>query len=145
MPRAELVIDPFTGQSLSRDELEDRLAPYRRRRGLVGDFEAPLELFLQAAPPRDVIARLLRNLKEIHRNAERWDRLLAVQERLVVLLPRAWEERRDRGLALAALGADDAAADDIQTYLQHCGEAEDAAALRGRLRGLRSTGSPRLH
>jgi regulator of sirC expression with transglutaminase-like and TPR domain len=145
MPRAELIVDPFSGQSLSRDELEDRLAPYRRRRGLVGEFDAPLELFLQAAQPRDVLARLLRNLKEIHRNAEQWERLLAVQERLVILLPRAWEERRDRGLALAALGADDAAADDIEAYLQHCGDAADAAALRGRLHSLRSTGSPRLH
>jgi regulator of sirC expression with transglutaminase-like and TPR domain len=145
MPRGELVVDPFTGHSLSREELEERLAPYRRRRGLVGEFEAPLELFLQAAPPRDVLARLLRNLKEIHRSAEQWERLLAVQERLGILLPRAWDERRDRGLVLAALGADDAAADDIETYLKHCADAEDAPALRGRLDGLRSTGSPRLH
>jgi regulator of sirC expression with transglutaminase-like and TPR domain len=32
MPRGEVVIDPFTGQSLSREELEERLAPYRRKR-----------------------------------------------------------------------------------------------------------------
>ncbi len=65
--KGEVVIDPLTGQSLSRAELEERLLPYRRSRGLTGDFEVPLGLFLQAAPPRDVIARLLRNLKEIHR------------------------------------------------------------------------------
>jgi regulator of sirC expression with transglutaminase-like and TPR domain len=76
MPRGEVVIDPFTGHSLSRDELDERLLPYRRQRGLTGDFEAPLGLFLQAAPPRDVIARLLRNLKEIHRTGEDWARLL---------------------------------------------------------------------
>jgi regulator of sirC expression with transglutaminase-like and TPR domain len=34
-----------------------------------------------------VVARLLRNLKEIHRSAEDWPRLLAVLQRLVVLLP----------------------------------------------------------
>ena len=71
MPRGEVIIDPFSGQSLSREELDERLQPYRRQRGLVGDFEAPLGLFLQAAPPRDVIARLLRNLKEIHRSCRR--------------------------------------------------------------------------
>ena len=99
MPQGEVVIDPFTGQSLSREELDELLLPYKRSRGLLGDFDVPLGLFLQAAPPRDVLARMLRNLKEIHRSAEDWPRLLAVQQRLVVLLPQAWEERRDRGLA----------------------------------------------
>ena len=145
MPRGEVVIDPFTGHSLSRDDLEERLGPYRRQRGLVGDFEAPLGLFLQAAPPRDVLARLLRNLKEIHRTAEDFARLLAVQERLVILLPQAWEERRDRGLALAELGADEAAAADLAAYLEHCGDADDAPALRLRLAELRRAGTPRLH
>ena len=37
LPQGEVVIDPCTGQSLSRDELDDRLDPYRRRQGLIGD------------------------------------------------------------------------------------------------------------
>ncbi|HEY6135328.1 MAG TPA: tetratricopeptide repeat protein [Rubrivivax sp.] len=145
MPRGEVIIDPFNGHSLSREDLEERLTPYRRQRGLVGDFEAPLGLFLQTAPPRDVLARLLRNLKEVHRGAQDWVRLLAVQERLVILLPQAWDERRDRGLALAEIGIDEAAAADLAVYLDHCGDAEDAPALRERLERLRRAGSPRLH
>ena len=96
----EVVIDPFTGHSLSRDELDELLGPYKRSHGLLGDFDAPLGLFLQAAPPRDVIARMLRNL-------------------LVILLPHTWEERRDRGLVLAELGHVSQAIDDIAAYLQH--------------------------
>ena len=88
--RGEVVIDPFTGHSLSRDELDELLAPYRRNRGLQGDFDMPLGLFLQAATAREVIARMLRNLKEVHRSAQDRRRLLQVQERLVVLLPQAW-------------------------------------------------------
>ena len=145
MPRGEVVIDPFSGQSLSREELDERLQPYRRQRGLTGDFEAPLGLFLQAAPPRDVIARLLRNLKEIHRTAEDWPRLLPVLERLVVLLPEAWDERRDRGLAHAELGQYQAAAADIGCYLEHCPGADDAPALLRRLEELRDGGPPRWH
>ena len=144
LPRGEVVIDPFTGMSLSREELEERLLPFRRQRGLVGEFETPLGLFLQTAPPRDVLARLLRNLKEIHRAAEDFARMLAVQERLVILLPQAWEERRDRGLAKAELGLDDAAAaDDLATYLEHCADADDAPALRARLAELRRAGRAR--
>ena len=145
MPRGEVVIDPFSGQSLSREELDERLLPYRRQRGLTGDFEAPLGLFLQAAPPRDVIARLLRNLKEIHRTAEDWPRLLPVLERLVVLLPEVWEERRDRGLARAELGRFSDAASDIGCYLDQCPQADDAPALQRRLVELRDGGPPRWH
>ena len=145
MPRGEVVIDPFTGQSLSREELDELLAPYRKRQGLEGDFEVPLGLFLQPAPARDVLARMLRNLKEIHRNAEDWPRLLAVLERLVVLLPGDWQERRDRGLANAAIGRTDRAADDLAAYLEHMPQAEDRGAIAERLRALRSAGRPRLH
>jgi regulator of sirC expression with transglutaminase-like and TPR domain len=135
--KGEVVIDPMSGHSLSREELEERLQPYRRQSGLTGDFEVPLGLFLQAATPRDVIARLLRNLKEIHHSAEDWPRLLAVCERLVVLLPQAWDERRDRGLTLAEIGRADAAADDLALYLQHMPGAEDASSMRARLGSLR--------
>jgi regulator of sirC expression with transglutaminase-like and TPR domain len=145
MPRGEVVIDPFTGQSLSREELDELLVPYRKRQGLEGDFEVPLGLFLQAAPARDVLARMLRNLKEIHRSAEDWPRLLAVLERLVVLLPGDWEERRDRGLAHAAIGRIDRAVDDLAAYLEHRPQAEDRGAIAERLRMLRSAGRPRLH
>lgn len=117
--------------------------PYRRQRGLVGDFEAPLGLFLQSATPRDILTRVLRNLKEIHRSAGDAARELDVQQRLVILLPHAWEERRDRGLVLAELGADDLAAQDIGDYLAHCGEAEDAPALRQRLNQLQQRRGPR--
>lgn len=145
MPQGELVIDPFNGRSLSRDALDERLAPYRARHGLEGDFEVPLGLFLQAAPPRDILARLLHNLKEIHRSAEDWPRLLAVQQRLVLLLPQAAEERRDRGLAWAELGRPAEATEDLAAYLAARPEADDAAALRERLAELRRDGAPRLH
>jgi regulator of sirC expression with transglutaminase-like and TPR domain len=145
MPRGEVVVDPFNGRSLSREELDERLQPYRRQHGLAGDDDVPLGLFLQAAPARDVLARMLRNLKEIHRTAEDWGRLLAVQQRLVVLLPQAWEERRDRALVLAEVGRHEEAAGDLSDYLARCPRADDAASLRERLRELRALGRPRLH
>lgn len=145
MPQGEVVIDPFTGHSLSREELDDLLLPYKRNRGLLGEFDAPLGLFLQAAQPRDVVARMLRNLKEIHRSAEDWPRLMAVLQRLVVLLPQAWEERRDRGLTYAELGQEVAAVGDLADYLEHAGDAQDRQAITARLSELRRRGAPRLH
>jgi regulator of sirC expression with transglutaminase-like and TPR domain len=145
MPQGEVVIDPFTGHSLSRDELDELLAPYKRNRGLQGDFDAPLGLFLQTATARDVLARMLRNLKEVHRNAGEAKRLLAVQQRLVVLLPRAWEERRDRGLACAELGLIEPAARDLATYLEHVPEAPDRARVEAQLLALGRGDASRLH
>jgi regulator of sirC expression with transglutaminase-like and TPR domain len=145
MPQGEVVIDPFTGHSLSREELDELLLPYKRNRGLQGEFDAPLGLFLQAAPARDVVARMLRNLKEIHRSAGDTVRLLAVLERLVILLPQVWEERRDRGLAYAELGRPDAAAADLADYLEHAGNAQDRTEIARRLAELRRGGVPRLH
>ncbi len=143
--QGEVVIDPFTGQSLSREELDELLAPYKRNRGLTGDFDVPLGLFLQAATAREVVSRMLRNLKEVHRSARDPRRLLQVQERLVVLLPQAWEERRDRGLAHAELGADAAAVRDLSDYLAHAADAPDRAMVSERLASLRAGGPLNLH
>jgi regulator of sirC expression with transglutaminase-like and TPR domain len=145
LPGGEVVIDPFTGHSLSSSDLDALLAPYKRKRGLEGEFDAPLGLFLQAAPARDVLARLLRNLKEIHGSAQDWPRLLAVQERLVVLLPQSWEEWRDRGMCYAEMGLDAVAAHDFRFYLSHCPNAQDRAAITERLAGFRRPGPLRLH
>ncbi|MDP1899376.1 MAG: transglutaminase-like domain-containing protein [Rubrivivax sp.] len=130
MPRGEVVIDPFSGRSLTREDLEERLLPYRREHGLTGDDAVPLGLFLQAASGREVIARLLRNLKEVHRSARDWPRIVATLQRLVVLLPQDWEERRDHALALFQLGRLELAASELALYLEHRPQAADAAALR---------------
>jgi regulator of sirC expression with transglutaminase-like and TPR domain len=145
MPQGEVVIDPFNGRSLSRDDLEERIEPYRRRHGLVGDAEVPLGLFLQTATPRAVVARVLRNLKEIHRGAEEWPALLAVMQRLVILLPDDWEERRDRGLVRAELGDDIGAVQDLAAYVEHSPGADDVRAISDRIGELRAAGRPQLH
>ena len=135
--QGEVLIDPFSGRSLSREELAEMLQPYRRSTGQAEDDEVPLALYLQAASPRDVLARMLRNLKHIHQAEEDWPALLAVLQRLVVLLPGDWDERRDRGLAHAELGCLREATEDLAAYLEACPAADDAAAIGVRLAELR--------
>lgn len=136
LPAGEAVLDPFTGQTLSRDALEERLAPYRQQQGLVGDFEVPLGLYLQPASPREILTRMLHNLRRLHQVAGDLNRQLAVQNRLVRLLPLSWDERRDRGLLLADLGRADAAEEDLCAYLAHRPLANDAAHIQHRVLGL---------
>jgi regulator of sirC expression with transglutaminase-like and TPR domain len=143
--QGEVVIDPFTGHSLSRDELDELLVPYKKTRGLQGEFDVPLGLFLQAATSREIVARMLRNLKEIHRSAQDWRRMLQVLQRLIVLLPQSWEERRDRGLAYAELGIEEAAARDLTVYLERAADAADRQVIIERLALLGGHGRRRRH
>jgi regulator of sirC expression with transglutaminase-like and TPR domain len=140
LPRGEVVLDPFSGRSLTRDELEERLQHYRQPMAGFEFEEVPLGLYLQPAAPRDVIARLLRNLKQIHRSAQDLPRLAAVQRRLVLLLPQAWTEHRDLALVLAQLGHIDEAAQAMALYLQHEPDADDASPLRSEMARWRRAG-----
>lgn len=134
LPQGEVVLDPVNGHSLSREDLEARLQPLRQAgRGGFDEDEPPLGLFLRPATPREVLARLLRNLKHVHREAQDWTRLLAVQRRMVLLLPSAHDERRDRGLVHAALGQRPEAQADLQAYLAAEPDAPDAVQVRARL------------
>jgi regulator of sirC expression with transglutaminase-like and TPR domain len=141
LPKGQVVIDPLTGQSLSREELSERLEPFKRRSGLVDDFDVPLGLYLQAAKPRDILARMLRNLKEIYKTQEDWPRFIHIQNRLIVLLPEAWAEYRDRGLALAEMGEKisgaSAAVADLELYLSKAEDALDIDAISELVAGLR--------
>jgi regulator of sirC expression with transglutaminase-like and TPR domain len=137
LPNGQVVIDPFTGQSLSREELSERLEPYKRRNGLIDDFDVPVGLYLQAATPREILARMLRNLKELHRTQEDWLRLIAVLDRLLILLPDAWVEYRDRGLAWAEMGDVQLAVNDLDIYVARTDDVLDRDAIEMRLRELR--------
>lgn len=137
LPKGQVVIDPLDGQSLSREQLAERLEPYRRQSGLVDEFEVPLGLYLQASPPREIVARMLRNLKEIHRAQEDWGRMVGVQDRLLILLPQAWPEYRDRGLAQAELGHSVQAVQDLEVYLANVDEGLDIDAIAARVAELR--------
>lgn len=133
-----VVLDPLTGESLGVDNLAERLGPYRddvdwAAGADLDSGETPLGLYLQACPPRDLLARMLRNLKEVFRAQEDWPRMLSVMDRLVVLLPEVWTERRDRGLVHAELGHVQEALHDLQVYLGAEPTAHDQAALKVRL------------
>lgn len=134
----EIVLDPMNGSSLSREELEERLEPFLAHQPdeVFGD-ELPLAAYLRAAHPREILARMLRNLKAIFMESQRWQQVLDVQERLVILLPEEITEKRDRGLAYANLGMAQAALEDLEAYLAMRPHAEDAPNLREMLPDLR--------
>jgi len=143
LPQGEVVMDPLTGASLSKTELQAMLDPYLDAQGYRGELALPLSAFLRTSSPREILSRYLRNLKAVYSHQDRWERLLGVQERLVILLPDSLEEIRDRGLALAQLDYTRPAMEDMLKYLQAMPEAEDADEIRSQLAELER--NTRLH
>jgi regulator of sirC expression with transglutaminase-like and TPR domain len=130
LPQGEVIMDPLTGTSLAKHELQEMLDPYLEARGYVGDLQLPLNVFLRVSSSREILSRFLRNLKLIYTEHERWERLLGVQQRLVILFPDSLEEVRDRGLIFAQLEYLRPAIEDMQTYLSGQPDASDAEEIR---------------
>jgi regulator of sirC expression with transglutaminase-like and TPR domain len=133
LPEGLVVMDPLTGQSLGLDRLAERLAPFRPHTEEGEDADTPLGLYLQPSPPRDILTRMLRNLKEIFTSQSDWPRLKCVLDRLIVLNPDALFERRDRGLVLIEMGLNAQARDDLKAYVSQASYASDIDIIRSRL------------
>jgi regulator of sirC expression with transglutaminase-like and TPR domain len=131
----DAMIDPTTGRSLSETDLVEMLEPYVAHPE--DTMASTLRALLQPAASREVLARMLNNLKAIYLQTERWQRLLAVQQRLVVLLPGQPDELRDRGFAYARLDYLRPALEDLEAYLDECPEAVDATVVEAQLTELR--------
>jgi regulator of sirC expression with transglutaminase-like and TPR domain len=131
----DVMLDPTTGESLSESRMVDMLEPYLSR--ATQPVDTALRMLLQPATPREIIARMLRNLKAVYLQTERWQRLLGVQERLVIVLPQDIEEVRDRGFAYARLDYLRPALEDLERYLDDRPDADDAMAVESQLQELR--------
>ena len=134
-PEGDVVLDPTTGRSLSEPDMVELLEPYVSNAG--ESVSRALRMLLEPATRREIVARMLRNLKTTYLQTERWERLLAIQQRLVILLPGSIEEVRDRGFAYARLDYLRPALEDFERYLEDRPEAEDATVVESQLHELR--------
>lgn len=132
-----VLIDAFEGGKLrfqdQAQELLDRIYG-----GLVRVHPS----FLRPVSKRDILIRVLANLKSIYLNVRDDPRTLAVVERILLLRPSALNESRDRGLILARMGRVAEAVQQLEEYLDFAPRAPDATRIRDVLRGLRGS-SPR--
>lgn len=133
LPQGEVVMDPTTGSSLSKHELQAMLDPYLDAQGYREELSLPLSLFLRSSGSREILSRFLRNLKAIYSHEDRWERFLSIQQRITILLPNEVEEIRDRGLAFARLDYLRPAIADLSKYIEATPDAEDAPEIREQL------------
>ena len=133
--RGQLVLDPFlAGEAQSESDLRERLAKVLPS---AMAQKASLDQYLEAATPRQIVARVLRNLKNIYSQAGNFERALAVMNRMLLVVPESAEELRDRGMFYQRLECFRPALSDLQNYLRRRPEAPDAADVHGKIVELR--------
>lgn len=134
---ADLFIDPFHGGILlSPAECHQRLQEVT---GYAGPWQAD---FLAPAGERDVLARMLRNLKGVWLQRRDHQRALHALDYLVTLLPDAGIERRDRGLVHFHLDHREAALADLLAYVDRDPDGRRDAIVAEVIADLRGPGAP---
>jgi regulator of sirC expression with transglutaminase-like and TPR domain len=134
--RGVVVLDPFSGGvPVSEEELRERLKrviPQSASDDLPVSA-LPLEQFLEPATNRQILARLLRNLKGIYRDTGKPERMLEVLNRMLLVAPEASAELRDRGFVYHRLECYRAALQDLRDYVEREPDAPDGDEVRARV------------
>ena len=130
------ILDPYhKGISLDVPELQKRLQPLHGKaptRAEVGALLAP-------ASEREILSRLLRNLRGIYLHYRQLPQALAATSRILALSPGnagEWRERANLHLALECFRA---ALSDFQSYLALAPDADDAESARAKVVELQRT------
>lgn len=128
VPAGEIVLDPFYGGlSLTKEDLEIRL------RQIVPDEKWNMLDFgrlLAGANKREILTRMLRNLKTSYIRSGDYNRALWIVQKVLILRPDDPNEIRDRGYIFERLDCFRASADDYERYLEMSSSADDAALVR---------------
>jgi regulator of sirC expression with transglutaminase-like and TPR domain len=123
--RGELIIDPFnSGSILGLDEIKARLTQI---------YGQPVELnpaMLKSVGARQILGRMLRNLKNIYASGADWPRSLAALDRILLLEPRAVDELLERAVVYERLECFGPALDDFQSFINQAPDHPNAEGAR---------------
>lgn len=137
-PPLEIVIDPFDACTLGEDDCRERAK----------DALGPEERFgphlMRIATGRDILARVLGNLKQIRVQRGEIEEALACCDRILLLDPEAAGELRDRGILYHQLECFESSRRDLERFLLARPDDPAADAIRETLLEIRSK-AERLH
>lgn len=126
-----LLVDPFHGVLLTREDCQDRL-------DTVYDGMVTLsEEHMQTATTTEILVRMLRNLKAVYARSNLYRQALACVERILLLTPEDFGEHRDLGALLARLERFEEAVRATEFYLQSAADAPDHTQVREQLDNMR--------
>jgi regulator of sirC expression with transglutaminase-like and TPR domain len=130
-PLEELILDPFNrGEIIGREECRSMLTE------LYGADVQFTEQMLERATHRQILARMLNNLKVIYLKAQTYDKALAMVDMMLMVQPEDVEQYRDRGLLHLQLRQFEAAAKDLDHYLKAVPDSTDKEEIQEHLKEL---------
>jgi regulator of sirC expression with transglutaminase-like and TPR domain len=86
--------------------------------------------FLFAVSRRQMLTRILNNLKTVYMTARNFKKVLPLVDLVLVIYPRSPEDVKQRALLRYSLGQAKAAAEDLEEYLKMSPEASDSDEIR---------------
>ena len=135
----EIVFDPYFGQVLSEDQCAQRL------RAVMGQDTPFDRAYLRRATTKEILVRMLRNLKQIYLQAREFEPALACSERILLVQPELPQELRDRGLLYQQLECFSAAQADLERFLSLAPNDDSVEVVREKLIEIRRHGGATLH
>jgi regulator of sirC expression with transglutaminase-like and TPR domain len=128
----DLFVDPFhDGALLDREDCEKQVSRVLGQPVTLSDAQ------LAPCPTRQVVARMLRNLKSIHLQSHDYPSALPVQRRLAALNVDDPDEQRDLGMLYLRLDLPADAVAPLQSYLDAVPSDPAAADIHALLRAVR--------
>jgi len=127
----EIVVDPFFGRIVSLEECQERL------RRITGDDVHLAPDALRSATSREILGRMLNNLKSVYLQRRLLIEAIGCIDRLLLLHPHSALEYRDRGLLHQQLGCPEAAVADFERFIELVPQHRSANAIREALPELR--------
>ncbi len=122
---SNLYVDPYNrGQILTVEDCARRLGEIA---GSTIEFK---ETYLSPVGRKQILARILYNLKGIYIQRQEHRKALAIVNKILHLIPDAPTGMRDRGMLHVHLGRFGQAIIDLQKYLLYQPDAEDSGAVR---------------
>ena len=129
----EILIDVFNdGEVRAREDLNQMLQQLYR--GQVSYQPG----FVTALGKRDILRRMLNNLKWIYLERGEPLKTLSILDQLVILNPSSVSEIRDRGLLYITLERYAQALEDLESYLRLAPKADDAAMVKTQIEAVRN-------
>ncbi len=128
----DVIIDPFhAGRILSVERCAEMFE------GMYHETIRFQSSFLNEVTKKQILTRMLLNLKGVYARVPDHPRTIAIIERTLLLTPGAMTEIRDRGLAQLELGRYRQALADLEAYLHCLPQAEDADEIREKITEVR--------
>jgi regulator of sirC expression with transglutaminase-like and TPR domain len=130
LPEGTVVLDPYAGGViLGVAELQKRLRDVRGEEV----SSAIVAGMLSAAGKKEIVLRLLRNLKAIYLRSQQFDRALPIMHWIIATAPDHPPELRDRAMIYQELECFRAALADFERYLELSPGCDDRDEIRGRI------------